>query len=240
MVLYETHHWFDFIQAATGAQFFQPDYVLQRANTLAQKARQSWMDLEINAAQAHAQRVYGYLESLENAGNALVCLTGEGEPLAERRFMLQLPHRLQALEHPDLISDLVGLLIPDLEGLEEFWPHWFESWKEAYQAASRVEAAPPQLDACRQLYYERAIQALWEESPTAALWLLLRTWTLAAQHLPGEGPEFSKWQSACQFLGLGSAGFSGRLQVLDQYLDRVEETLDAWADANGVSGASEA
>ncbi len=126
MVLYETHHWFDFIQAATGAQFFQPDYVLQRANTLAQKARQSWMDLEINAAQAHAQRVYGYLESLENAGNALVCLTGEGEPLAERRFMLQLPHRLQAFEHPDLISDLVGLLIPDLEGLEEFWPHWFE------------------------------------------------------------------------------------------------------------------
>jgi hypothetical protein len=240
MVLYETHHWFDFIQAATGAQFFEPDYVLQRANTLAQKARQSWMDLEHNLTRAHPLLVYGYLACLENAGNALVCLTGEGEPLAERRFMLQLPHRLKALNQPELISDLVGLMAPDLEGLDEFWPHWLESWKEAYQAACSQEDIPPQMDACRQLYYERAINALWEESPTAALWLLLRTWTLAVNHLPQESPAFSKWQSACQFFSLGSAGFAGRLLALDQYLDRVEETLDAWANANGVSTTSEA
>lgn len=235
MVLYETHHWFDFIQAATGAQFFQPDYVLQRANTLAQKARQTWMDLEFNRSLAHPRLVYGYLESLENAGNALVCLTGEGEPLAERRFMIQLPHRLQALNQPTLISDLVGLLVPDLEGLEDFWPHWLESWKEAYRAASSREDTPPVLHACRQPYYERAVHALWEESPTGALWLLLRTWTLAASHLPDDAPELSKWQAACQFLALGNAGFAGRLQALDHYLDRVEETLEAWASANGVS-----
>jgi hypothetical protein len=239
MVLYENHHWFDFIQAATGAQFFQPDYVLQRANTLAQKARQSWMELELSQAQPHPQRVYGYLECLENAGNALVCLTGGGEPLAERRFMLQMPHRLQAFNQPSLISELVGLLIPELEGLDEFWPHWLEAWEEAYQAASSQEKIPPQLHACRHLYYERAINALWEESPTAALWLLLRTWTLAASHLPGDSPALPKWQSACQFLGLGSAGFAGRLQALDQYLDLVEETLEAWGNENGISAMPE-
>ena len=239
MVLYETHHWFDFIQAATGAQFFQPDYVLQRASTLAQKARQSWMDLELNQSQAHAQRVYRYLECVENAGNALVCLTGEGEPLAERRFMLQMPHRLQEYNQPALISELVSLLVPDLEGLDEFWPHWLEAWEEAYQAASSQETIPAQLHACRHLYYERAIHALWEESPTAALWLLLRTWTLAASHLPADSPALPKWLSACQFLGLGSAGFSGRLHALDHYLDQVEETLDIWGNANGVSTMSE-
>lgn len=244
MVLYETHHWFDFVQAATGAQFFQPDYVLQRASTLAQKARQTWMDLELNQNRAHPLLVYGYLESLENAGNALVCLTDEGEPLAERRFMLQFPHRMQAFNQPELISELVGLLVPDLEGIEEFWPHWLEAWKEAYVAASNPagisqENVPPQLHTCRQLYYERAIHALWEESPTAALWLLLRTWTLAASLLPGKSQDITKWQSACQFLGLGSAGFNGRLHALDHYLDQVEETLDAWGNANGISTMSE-
>ncbi len=239
MVLYETHHWFDFIQAATGAQFFQADNVLQRASSLAQKARESWLDLEHNLTRKHPLLVSEYLECLENAGNALVCLTGEGEPLAERRFMLQLPHRLQALNDPAMISDLVGLLVPDMEGLEEFWPIWLEAWKEAYQSASGQEGIPPQIHACRRPYYERAICALWEESPTAALWLLLRTWTQAVIHLPDEAASLSKWQSACQFLGLGSGGVPGRLQQLDQYLDRVEETLDAWANANGVSAMTE-
>jgi len=239
MVLYETHHWFDFIQAATGAQFFQPDYVIQRASALSQRARQIWMELGLNAEEPHPLRVYHYLETLENAGNALVCLTDEGKPLAERRFMLQMPHRLQAFGQPDLISELVGLLVRDPAGLEENWPLWLASWKEAYQTVSRQENIPPRLHACRQLYYERAAAALWEESPSAAMWLLLRTWTLAVSHLPGNSPASTGWQSACQFLGLDAASFASRLQFLDQYLDRVEETLDAWGNINGVSTLSE-
>ncbi len=239
VVLYETQHWFDFIQAATGAQFFQADYVLQRASTLAQKARQFWMDLEMNTDEAHPLRLYRYLEALENAGNALVCLTGEGRPLAERRFMLQLPRRLQALNQPDLISDLVGLLVPDPSRLEENWTQWLAAWKEAYQAASSQGDIPPRLSACRQLYYERAVAALWEESPSAALWLLLRTWTLAAGNLPAGSPLLAAWQSACQFLNLNEATFPNRLQALDHTLDRVEETLDSWANANGVTSLEE-
>jgi len=239
MVLYETHHWFDFIQAATGAQFFQPDYVLHRASNLAEKARKSWMDLELNASEAHPMRLYQYFEALENAGNALVCLTGEGEPLTERRFMLQIPHRLHDFGQPDLISELVGLFVPDPAKLEENWPHWLASWKDAYRAASSQAGVPPRLSACRQLYYERAAETLWDESPSAALWLLLRTWTLAAGAIPTDSPEFLAWQSAGQFFGLNEAGFPNRLQALDHYLDRVEETLDAWANANGVSSLAE-
>ncbi len=239
LVLYETHHWFDFIQASTGAQFFQPDNVLQRASTLSQRARQGWMELGSSAGETHPHRVYRYLEAVENAGNALVCLTEEGQPLAERRFMLQIPHRLQAFEQPELISDLVGLLAPDLSGLEENWPRWLADWKEAYQAAAGQEDVPPRLHPCRQLYYERAAQALWDESPSAAAWLLLRTWTLAAQSLPGDSPAVAGWRSACQFLGLDEPGFGGRLRALDRYLDRVEETLDAWGNANGISSLAE-
>jgi hypothetical protein len=239
MVLYETHHWFDFIQAATGAQFFQSDYVLHRASTLAQKARQAWMDLEFSQGEAHPLRLYRYLETLENAGNALVCLTGEGEPLTERRFMHQLPHRLQALNKPDLISELIRLVVPDPARIEENWPQWLASWKEAYRAASSQENIPPRLNACRQLYYERAAASLWEESPSAALWPILRTWTLAAGHLPTSDPILPAWHSACQFLGLDEANFPDRLQALDHYLDRVEETLESWANINGVSTLAE-
>jgi hypothetical protein len=239
MVLYETHHWFDFIQAATGAQIFQPDYVLQRATTLAQKARQAWMDLELNAGEAHPQRLYRYLEAVENAGNALVCLTEEGEPLTERRFLLRLPQRLQSFGQPDLITDLVGLILPDASNLEESWPRWLAGWKQAYQAASSQTGVPQRLSSCRQHYYERASEALWEENPSAALWLLLRTWTLAAQFLPADSTGFQAWESACQSLGLNEPGFPGQLQSLDHYLDRVEETLEAWANANGISTLAE-
>jgi hypothetical protein len=239
MVFHDTQHWFDFTQASTGAQFFQPDYILQRASKLAQTARQAWMDLEINTSQAHASRVTRYLEAVENAGNALVALTGEGAPLAERRFLLQLPQRLQEFNQPELIAGLIHLLIADPSRLESAWTDWLPGWKAAYHAASSQPNTPPRLAPCRQMYYERGAAALWEENPDAAIWLLLRTWTRAVEILPEESPERPAWQAACQVLGLDVDQFPVRLQELDGYLDRVEETLDQWGNENGVSTAEE-
>ena len=71
MVLYDTQHWFDFTQASTGAQFLQPDYILQRARTLSQAARQEWINLETQVDTRHTRRIYSYLRVLENTGNAL-------------------------------------------------------------------------------------------------------------------------------------------------------------------------
>jgi hypothetical protein len=240
MVLHDTQHWFDFTQAATGAQFLQPDYVLQRATTLAQAARQSWMNLEFNPTDPHPRRVYGLLKTLENAGNALACLTGEGKPLTERRFLLHLPQRLHELNRPDLVSGLVSLFLPDPSHLETVWAQWGLAWEEAFKAASSQADVPPRLQPFRQLYYERAMAALWEENPGAALWLLLRTWTLSVSHLPENSPQLESWLSACQFLKLDAAHFADRLQSLDHYLDSVEETLESWANANGVSSIAEA
>lgn len=235
MVFYDTQHWFDFTQASTGAQFFQPDYILQRANTLAQAAREAWMHLEFNPQEAHPRRVYGLLKTLENAGNALVCLTDEGQPLAERRFLLNLPHRLQALGQPELISGLVNLLLPNPGQLEPVWKQWLLDWQDAFKAAGSQPEASPRLHPARQAYYQHGAAALWEESPSAAFWLLFRSWTLAASHLPEGAPQLEGWQAACQTVGLDEAHFSDHLQQLDHYLDRVEETLEAWAHANGVS-----
>lgn len=235
MVFHDTQHWFDFTQASTGAQFFQPDYVLQRASTLAQASRQAWMGLESSPQVTHTQKVYTYMDALQNAGNALVCLTGESKPLSERRFLLQLPQRLQELHQPDLLSGLTGLVMEDPAQLEGVWTGWLQSWKDAYTEVSSQEAPPARLHPARMLYYQSAAAALWEENPTAAAWLLFRTWTQAASRLPEGSAALTAWQQACQLLHLDPDHFPQRLQNLDHYLDRVEETLDTWAQNNGVS-----
>lgn len=233
LVLHDRQHWFDFTQASTGAQFFQSEYILKRANVLAQAARKSWMDLQLSPPEDHTLAVLRYLEALENAGNALSSLTGQ--PLTERRFLLHLPHRLQELNQPELIANLIQLLVTEPGRLEDNWSQWMVSWKEAFQASERQENVPTRLHPARQPYYERAIAALWDESPTAALWLLFRTWTLAAGQLSERLPERAGWKNACEALGLGQNHFDDRLHALDRYLDQVEETLEIWARKNGVS-----
>ncbi len=239
MVFHDTQHWFDFIQASTGAQFFQPDYILQRANTLAQAARQSWMDLQLNPGDSHPQRISRFLSTVQNAGNALVSLTGEGKPLTERRFLQQLPARLHELNQPELISGLISLFLSNPEALEATWGQWLVAWEETLNTIGKEGDIPPQLHPIRRQYYLRGVSALWEENHSAALWLLLRSWTLAAGLLSADAPAAAGWQAACQALHLDEDHFDDRLQALDQYLDRVEETLDTWARANGVSSARE-
>jgi hypothetical protein len=233
LVLHDTQHWFDFTQAATGAQFFQPEYILKRASTLAQLARQGWMDLMFTPEDSHPRQVYKYLRVMENAGNALASLTGE--PIAERRFFLQIPQRLQSLHDSEITSELVHLLTPKPEILEASWPAWLLEWKEAFLAAGRQENAPARLSPSRQNYYERAFAALWDESPTAAVWLLMRTWTLAASHTPENGSDGDGWQAASKLLELDPQNFSHRLEALDHFLDRMEEALESWGQSNGAS-----
>ena len=237
LVLHDTQHWFDFAQAATGAQFHQPDYVLQRAIRLAQSARQGWMDMSFNRSAQHPRRVYDYFKAMENAGNALSSLTGE--PLTERRFMLLLPQRTQALRQPDLAVALINLAFTNPQTLETVWAGWLEGWAKTYQAAGLQENNIPRLQPFRQMYYQRAAEALWSENSAAAAWLLLRTWTLAASHLPVESEPVQNWQEAVRFLQFDEEHFSARLDALDHYLDRVEETLETWGRINGASSQAE-
>jgi hypothetical protein len=237
LVYYDTSHWFDFTQAATGAQFFQPDYVSQRAGVLARSARQAWMRLAFTPPESQAGRVSLFFKAIEDAGNALASLNGS--PLTERRFFLHLPQRLQALHQPDLLADLVHLFSPDADSWESAWPGWLEGWKADYQAAGSLAELPARLHPARQAYYARAAGALWEENPTAAAWLVLRTWTRLAELLPAGAPGAAGWQAAIQALRLDDDAFGRRLEELDRYLDRLEETLDEWARKNGVSTAAE-
>lgn len=237
LLLHDTAHWFEFTQASTGAQFLQADNVLARARSLSNAARARWMQMAFNPPETHPRRVYGFLKSLEEAGNAVAVLSGL--PLTERRFLLQFRQRATAIQRPELAPAFENLLAGGAEVSDEDWQALTAAWEAAYQAAGQAEDCPPRLHPARRWYYQRAFNTLWAETPNAAFWILLRTWTQAVYHLPGGHPDYAPWLEACRLCGLGKDGFAARMEGLDKFLDATEEALDTWGARNGVSTTPE-
>jgi hypothetical protein len=229
--LYDTAHWFEFTQASAGAQFNQPENVIARARKLASKARQRWQDLEINPDIAQPTRMLAYLSALENAANSITSITAA--PLTERRFILQFPEHAVSIGRPGLSAGLLDLFSPESLASQDL-TNWFDDWRACLQDVSQLESVPPRLAPTRLLYYERAAAALNEENTSAALWLVLRTWTRAISLLKPDSEYVQAWQNACQQMELDGTHFQEHLSLLDRYLDNVEETLDNWAQKYGV------
>lgn len=228
--LYDPRHFLDFTQASVRGQYERPDHVFARARGQLDRARSLWFELQSGPPAPETTAVLDYLRAVGLSANAVASLSGP--PLTERRFLLDFPARAEALERPGLFAGLLGLLgAPNLP--PGILPEWLAFWSQAYAALG--DERPARLHPARQLYYARAFEAL-RNGPRAemVLWPLLRTWTLAADHLTGEAKERADWQQAVGQLGLLGAGLVERLQALDAYLDLVDETQEIWAKINGV------
>jgi hypothetical protein len=111
---------------------------------------------------------------------------------------------------------------------------WLPQWRAAFEAVP-AEKATPRLKHYRLNYYLRAFEAmLGSERPLNMLWPLVLTWTQASRLMPAEAPSLAAWREAAGELGLLGEAFYDRIAALDAYLDLVEETLDAWAQKNGI------
>lgn len=232
-LLHDSQHWFEFTQAGAGAQFDLPGYVIERARPLEDAARQTWLRFQSDPPADTPHRVYSYLKMCEQASNAIACLSGP--PLTERRFLLQFPERAQAVRRPGLVSGLVDLFTSDESLLQAEKPSWADEWKETLTAAASIKTCPPRLQEPRINYYTHAVDELWGSTPAAALWILLRTWT-AAVCLPDIPSNSVKaWKNFLQELKLDETQLENRLDMLDAYLDSIEEALDIWAQENGLS-----
>ena len=227
--LFVTRHFFEFVQAGVRDRYHEPASLQARSLQLAQAARQAWSKLQTGQAHGPTQ-VLDYLESISLAANAVAMLVGN--PLAERRFLLQFPARARAAGQPDLAAGLLGLLgANSLDGaaLAGLLPDWEKNFLDA--------AAIPEVDkriaAPRLGYYKLAFQAtLKGELPQAMLWPLLLTWTLSVAALP---PLWQvRWRSACGMLGLDEASFGERLAGLDHFLDNVESILEKTSVSQGL------
>jgi hypothetical protein len=215
------------------SQFLGPEYTLGRARAFAEPARRVWMenhekrrldpDLPLSPTEAGA-----YLETLQRAANAVASLSST--PLTTRRFLMQFPLRAQAIDRPQLSHSFLEAFEASPVEVDVI-RGWLPAWQEAYAAASATPNASSSLDLCRSPYYLRAIEAYLDQAlPEAALWPLIYTWTKAIKVLPTHTKHRQAWQAACDLLSSGAE----RWQRLDGFLDRVEESLDAWSAENGI------
>jgi hypothetical protein len=233
--LHDTQHWFEFAQASVRSQFTRPDYSLERARPFAESARQGWMKLrdETETTIDPVADLFGYLRAVEDSANAIASLTSV--PLTLRRFLLAFPGCAQAVGQPDLYGRLLALAGAGRADTEAM-TSWIPAWSEAFDAAGQVPSASLTLHPYRKLYYERAFEALLAgDAPQAALWPLIFTWTLALDALHSAPSYAEPWSAACQLLGLAADEREHRLSLFDSFLDTVEETLDRWAQENGIS-----
>jgi predicted nucleotidyltransferase len=227
---YDPQHFLDFTQASVRGQFNRPEIVIGRVRQQAEHARQIWQDFSILQSDPGPQEIVRYLRSVEHAANAVALLTGS--PLTERRFLLQFPDRAQQLGQPGLYGGLLTLVGAPFSNAET-WRSWLEEWR-------RVFTNPcfnPRLHPARQDYYLKACDALLQGAvPQAALWPLLRTWSLAEAGSQNQGTAGGEaWRSAMEQLHLVGPAFRSQVDALDVFLDLVEETIETWAETNSLS-----
>jgi hypothetical protein len=232
ILLYEREKFFDFVQASlrAGFEFEQPPLTLQRCRTLLAHGRGSWMDIAEFEGEAGPREIRKYMKALFHAVNAAAGLTGP--PLWERRILLEFPARAQAIQKPGMVAAVYGLLGANHIDADRI-KAWLPDWKQAFKAAADTPGVEARIHKARANYYEKAAKFMLDgESPLAALWLVLHTWTLSCEMLGGNHLGF--WRNACGELNLLGKSFHERMQGLDQFLDEIELMLDETAAANGL------
>ena len=234
-IVYDPQHLLDFIQASVRGQFDRAEYVFERAQKQYHQARKIWnnqQDLSDDDAQDQSQTAaISYLRALGHAANAIASLSGP--PLTERRLLLQFQSRAEAIGKPGLHSGLLGLLgAPNLQEAE--YQQLVDLWTQMYQECAKNELSS-RLHLARKAYYAKAFAALLKQQiGEAILWPLSRTATLAMELMGQKSQAYQLGSQLLAYLGLQGEALGERMLALDAYLDLIEETLEQWAEANGV------
>jgi predicted nucleotidyltransferase len=226
VVLYDTRRFLEYAQAIVRAQFDDPPNRLARVRHHSDPARRLWMELQSGAGEPRPVDMLKYLQGVHHAAQAFALF--DGPPLSERRFLLEFADRAVAADSPELhesLLDLVGGMAFDSSETAAMLPAWESAFVEAARTGENLSVHPARLN-----YYKHAIEALLKgDAPSAALWPLVHTWTVAAASLASYSDEAKIWSQAFSALGLAGEGFEYRLQGLDRFLDTLEEKCDSYA-----------
>jgi hypothetical protein len=232
ILLYEREKFFDFVQASlrAGFDFEQPPLMLQRCRKMLSHGRAIWMDLTELDEAVGPKEIKKYMKSLFHALNAVAELSGP--PIQERRLLLDFPARAKAAGKPGMAAGAFGLLGANHTDAEKL-KLWLPDWKSAFKVACETKGVDIRIHSARMNYYEKAIIAMLEgETPLAALWPLLHTWTLSVELLEDDHLRF--WQNAAGELGLLGAGFAEHVEGLDHFIDDIEIIFEEIARENGL------
>jgi hypothetical protein len=228
IMLFDTDHWLEFIQATVNAEFHNVENVLARANTLLSGARNKWFTLFQAPPENHLEWLDCYLKVVESAVNAILGLISP--PLTNRRFMLDLQSRAEELGANKIFYGVKGLL-----GLSEDtnrdYNAWIISFEQALDHLHQSDSIPVHLAPCRRSYYVDALHALTDSGePDQASWLLLRTWVDAQLALGNENQPATELNACLAALNLDESAVGEKTAALDTYLDNAEIILESWEE----------
>jgi hypothetical protein len=231
IALYDPQHFLDITQASVRGLFHHPGNVAQRAQVQIDSAREGWYKFQPVPEDPGLPEVMAYLDILDSAANAVALLVGE--PLTERRFLINFPKRLERIGRPGLAHGLLGMLgAPKVD--KQILSSWVGEWEKIFNALP-LDERHPRLHPFRCNYYFRAFNTiLGTDQPENVLWPLLRTWSLAAHDLPENSLGYQGWKDACTHLGYLGSGFAERILALDAFLEQVEETVSQWREEDGA------
>ncbi len=222
--LEDATHWYDQTRSTAISQFWSPANVSGRSKSFLTSARQNWQALSEGTLPQGIKRTQAFLNAIREIANATAVISGM--PLTVRRLFLELPERTETAGIPDLTGTLVELFTSD-SVTDDQWTPWLEELAKAFEALKLAKDVPPSVHPNRRSYFEKAIYAMAEERPAAALWVLLDVWTMAAAHLPKSDETYKTWQTFCQQLNLDGKHLPARIEGLDAALDQVEEAIDS-------------
>jgi hypothetical protein len=231
VVLHDPQHFMGLTQASVRGLFHDPSNIAKRAETQIRSARDGWRSFQPPPEEPGVQEFNLYLDILDSATNAVALLVGE--PLTERRFLVNFQERAERIKRPGLYPGLLGMLgAPKVD--KEILTSWVSEWVKTVRALPE-DGRPTGLHPDRRNYYLKAFEVLLEsEQPEKALWPLLRTWTLAASAFPENDLGFQNWKDALHQIGLLGPGFAERILALDAFLEQVEDTISAWGLEEGA------
>jgi hypothetical protein len=231
LILFDSRHFLDFIQAGVRGQFHNPECAFQRSQTLLNNARRYWLEHHLNPPLVGPPEIEKYLDALEETVNSLVLL--EDQPLTIRRLGTEFAEHTQVLDRPELYGQFLSLLGGERVDLDSI-KSWLPLWEESFSSLPK-ETCPAGLHPHRKNYYLKGMESvLAGDHPKGTLWPLLRTWTQAAGIVPGGHPALESWKEVCTQLQLNEEYFPSRLEQLDQFLEEAETIAGDWAEGHGV------
>ena len=228
ILMYDTDHWLEFIQASVSAEFHRVDNVLARVQNLYDAARENWFSLLRFPAKNHLEWLNQYFNSLASAANAISGLIGP--PITTRRFLIDFRKRTDALGVPQIFTGFFGLSGFSAAHQDKLFG-WHSAFIKDYSHMLENTEPPIHLSDCRQVYYADGIKALAEsEDPSSALWPLVRLWLDVQLASMKKAPPQENWENLLESLKLTEASTSEKCDALDAYLDTIEIIIENWSE----------
>ncbi len=234
VVLFSKSHWYEFILSSVEASFFVPENTMGRALVFNKEAHKYFSQLgRLANTNLDVTYVFNYLLCVENAVNSLACLTRN--PLTMRNMLNAFTEVCADLDGASDLPKTVEGLITKTPDAAKFMPYYVQNWTYYfdYFAGYTNPGFYPEYAKFRLPYYTKAVEAYIEAHLPSAVWIMLTTWTHINAAMRIE--QNDAFHSFLMMNALHPQAAFERMKELDKFLERVDDTIDAWGKAKGIS-----